>query len=234
MKVIISTLLGSLVLMAQVALADNYTATLFEQKSEKKTKIYTLEVKDTNPEAGEFESTYKDPEGNVVVAEKATVKGSELVKFEIEHKQLNQKGMIEIKDGKAFFTKTSADGKSSTKDEKIGKTFVTSSNFRKFVQDNWAAMKEGKTVEFRYGVWDRQETVGFEIFKDGTEKIGEEEALVIKMKPSSFLISALVKPIFFKFNADGSKLLELNGRVAPKKKDGSSWKDLDAEVVYTY
>lgn len=221
-------------IFVQQALAENYSAILYEQNSKKQTKIYTLEVTDTNAETGEFESIYKDPEGNVVVQEKAILKGSELVKFEIDHKQLGQKGVIEIKDGKAFFTKVMADGRSSTKDEKIGKTFVTSSNFRKFVKDNWEGIKSGKTIEFRYGVWDRQETVGFEIFKDGSEKIGEVEATVVKMKPSSFLIAALVKPIFFKFNEDGSKLLELNGRVAPKKKEGANWKDLDAEVSYSY
>jgi hypothetical protein len=103
------------------------------------------------------------------------------------------------------------------------------------VKENFEALKKGDTIAFRFGVWDRQETVGFEIFKTGTEKIGDLEALVLKMKPSSFLISALVKPIFFKFSlAQPVRLLEQNGRVAPKIKSGDSYKDLDAEVVYRY
>jgi hypothetical protein len=222
-------------LLAEAGLAVNYSAVLYEQNSNREKKLYTLQVEDLTPDGLENQATYKDLEGNVVVQDKATLKsGSELLKYEIDHKQLGQKGMIEIKDGKAYFTKVTADGKSSTKEEKLGKTFVISATFQKFVRDNWEAISGGKTVDFRYGVWDRQETVGFEVFKTGEEKVGEQQALVLKMKPSSFLIAALVKPIIFKFAADGSKLFELNGRVAPKRKDGSSWKDLDAEAVYSY
>ncbi|MGZ5279801.1 MAG: hypothetical protein ACXWC9_07665 [Pseudobdellovibrionaceae bacterium] len=233
MKSLLFVLVTGLLVLSQ-AQAVNYSATLFEQKSNKEKKLYTFQVEDTNPDAGEFQTTFKDMDGNVVVQEKAVVKGSDIVKFEIDHKQLAQKGLIEVKDGKAYFTKIMADGKSSTKEEKLGKTFVVSATFQKFVRDNWEAITGGKEIEFRYGVWDRQETVGFEVFKTGEDKVGEQPVVVLKMKPSNFFISKLVDPIIFKFAADGSKLLEMNGRVPPKRKDGNNWKDLDAEVVYTY
>lgn len=225
--------LASVLIMAQTGSA-NYSATLFEQNSNREKKLYTFDVVNTNPAAGEVQTTYKDLQGNVVVQETSVLKGSELVRTEIDHRQLGQKGIVEVKDGKAYFTKVDKDGKSTTKEEKLGKTFVVSANFQKFVRDNWEAISGGKTVEFRYGVWDRQETVGFEVFKIGEEMIGEQKALALKMKPSSFLIAALVKPIIFKFAADGSKLLEMNGRVAPKRQEGNSWKDLDCEVTYQY
>jgi hypothetical protein len=216
------------------AQAEDYSGVLFEQNSNQQKKLYTLQVTESSPEGGDSLSVYKDLEGNVVIEEKTQLKGADLVKFEIDHKQLQQKGVIELKEGKAYFTKVMPDGKSSTKDEKVGKTFVVAASFRKFVKANFEDLKAGKTIDFRYGVWDRQETVGFEVFKEKLEKQGDQEVVVLKMKPSSFLIAALVKPIFFKFNADGSRLLEMNGRVAPKKKDGTSWKDLDAEVLYSY
>lgn len=234
MKQVKLMIIGTFLSFSQWAIAQNYGGNAFEQNSNKGKQLFTLAVTELNPEGSEIEAIYKDMEGNVLVTEKSTLQGSNLVKLEIDHKQLGQKGIIEVKEGKAFFTKVMADGKSTTKDEKIGKTFVVSTTFRKFVKDNWEAISGGKTVEFRYGVWDRQETVGFEVFKTGSEKNGDQDVVVLKMKPSSFLIAALVKPIIFKFNADGSRMLELNGRVAPKKKDGNSWKDLDAELIYTY
>ncbi len=229
------TAISLLVLQAQAG----YKADLFEQNSKREKKLFTLQVEDVaadaaNPGAEGTVVTYKDLEGNVVVQENAWAKGADLVKTEIQQKQTGQKGIIEVKDGKVFFTKVDSDGKSSTKEEKMGKTFVVSATFQKYVHANWEAISSGKEVEFRYGVWDRQETVGFEVFKIGEEKIGEQNAIVLKMKPSSFLIAALVKPIIFKFAADGSKLLEMNGRVPPKKQDGKSWKDLDCEVTYQY
>ncbi len=220
-------------LLTEATMAANYSGILYEQNSNREKKLYTLQVEDLKPDGSETQATYKDMDGNIVVQDKAETNGTELIRYEVEQKQTGQKGLIEVKDGKAYFTKT-VDGKSSTKEEKLGKTFVISATFQKFVKANWDQIASGKTLDFRYGVWDRQETVGFEVFKIGEEKIGDQPALVLKMKPSSFLIAALVKPLIFKYAADGSKLLELNGRVPPKRQDGNSWKDLDADVVYTY
>lgn len=223
----------ALTLGMQTAFAD-YTATVFEQNSGRQKKLYTFQFKSTEKDGKEdIHVLHKDLEGNVVAEEKAKVEGSKLQRYEIDHKQIEQQGLIEVKDGKVFFTKT-VGGKTSTNEEKLQDTLVANANFQKFIKDNWDQIKDGKEIAFRYAVWDRQETVGFEIFKTGTDKIGEKEVLVLKMKPSSFIIAALVKPIIFKFEADGSKLLEMNGRVVPKRKDGSTYKDLDGEVVYTY
>lgn len=224
----------SLLLFSNVR-AENYGGTIFEQNSQRKTRLFTLEVVETvAADINEVHSVCKDLNGQVVIEEKTQFKGEDLLKFEIDQKQLQQKGVIELKEGKVFFTKISADGKSTTKDEKVGKTLVLAASFRKYIKSHFSELKEGKTLEFRYGVWDRQETVGFEVFKEKVEKDGEQDVYLLKMKPSSFLIAALVKPIFFKFNHDGSRLLEMNGRVGPKQKDGTSWKDLDAEIVYSY
>jgi hypothetical protein len=212
----------------------NYSGIIFEQGSSRKKQLYTMQVEITPKDGSEaIHTVYKDPAGVVALEEQAALQGSQLVRYEIDQKQINQKGVIEVKDGKILFSKT-VDGKTSTKDEKLPTSLVTTVNFQKYVKDNWEAISTGKTVSFRYGVWDRQETVGFEIFKTGDEKLGETQATVLKMKPSSFLIAALVKPVIFKFVSDGSRLMEMNGRVAPKKKDGSTFKDLDAEVVYSY
>jgi hypothetical protein len=228
------TALGlSLLLVATVAQAD-FTAAFFEQGSGKSKKLFTSEQK-TESQNGvdKFVTQYKDLDGTLLFEEKGELEGSKIKKVEIAQKQLGQTATVEVKDGKIHFTKTS-EGKTKTSDEKLKDTFVMSPNFQRFVRDNWSDLSSGKTVDFRYGVWDRMETVGFSLFKIGDEEIAGQKAVVLKMKPSSFLIAALVKPILFKFAADGSKLLELNGRVPVKQKSGDSFKDLDAEAVYTH
>ena len=238
MKSYINSYLKTAIFIGSVSFSlgvhGNYSAVAFEQGSNKQKEIYRFQLESNVVDGKEqIKSTWKDLEGNPVIEQTVVLDGSKVVRDELIQKQTNQKGIVEVKEGKIYFTKES-DGKSSTKDEKLKDTFVVSASFQKFVKENWDTIVSGKDVEFRYGVWDRQETVGFEIFKIGEDKVGDQPALVLKMKPSSFIISALVKPIIFKFAADGSHLLEMNGRVAPKKKDGSSFKDLDAEVVYTY
>ena len=220
-------------LLSQYALAD-YSAQIYEMGSAKQKKIYNFQVTQAEKEGlTEQTSTFKDEGGQEMVVEKAILKGAEFVRMELDHKQIGQKATVEIKDGRIYFTKT-LDGKTKKDDEKLGKNFVISSNLQRFVKENWADLSSGKKVSFRYGSWERLETVGFELKKTGEEKIGEEPAVVLKMEPSSFIIAALVKPLTFKFSADGSRLLEMKGRVAPKLKAGNDWKDLDAEISYTY
>lgn len=220
---------------AALAVAStNYSAILYQQNSNRERQLFTLEGKFTSEGDTEIlETQYKDLEGQIAVEEKSKLQGSKLLRYEIDQKQIGQQGIVEPKDGKIYFTKT-VNGKSSTKEEKLQDTFVAAPNFSRFVKDNWETLSNGGTMKFRYAVWFRQETVGFELFKTGTEQVAGQEAVVLKLKPSSFIIAALVKPVIFKFTSDGSRLLELNGRVPVMKKDGSTYKDLDAEVVYSY
>lgn len=215
--------------------AQAYKGALYEPGSGKKKLLYNMDVTIT-PGAGSIAHvavTYVDTDGKAVVEQKITVDGSKIITDQVTHHQTGQKGLIEVKEGKVFFTKT-ADGKTTTKEEKIEDTFVTSGNFQRFVKDNWAEIMKGETISFRYGVWDRQETVGFKIFKDGEVKDGDKTLVRVKLKPSSFIIAAIVNPLIFTFPANGEHILEMVGRVPPKQKSGDKWKDLDAEVVYTY
>lgn len=225
----------SLPMMFCSLVGATYQADMYEQKSNKSNKLFVLNVATEVKDGIEIATAnFTDPQGALAVKEVAEVKGSELVRTSIDQLQTKQKGLIEVKEGKVFFTLTNSDGSSSVKTENLGKSLVIPANFQKYVFNNWKELAAGKTLSFRYGVWFRQETVGFELFKIATEKINDEEVIVFKMKPSSFIIAALVDPVIFKFKSDGSRLLMMNGRVAPKRNVDGKWKDLDAEVWYTY
>lgn len=219
---------------ASVSFGQNYSGTLYEKDSKRDAVLYTLKVT-TSPEGSHelVHGQYTSSAGELVVEEKGILNGSHLVKYEVSQKQKNWSGRIEVKGNEVHFWK-SENGKEKSSKEKLGSSLVVSSNFQRFIRDNWAALSSGKAIAFRYGVWARAETVGFEIFKIADETAGAEKLMVLKMKPSSFLIAALVDPLIFKFKSDGSKLIEMIGRVPPVRKDGSKFKDLDAEVVYSY
>lgn len=222
-------LLFGLLFLANAASAD-YSGEMYEIGSNRGKKLYSVKVE--QKAVGDQEetlATVTGADGKVALIEKTLLKGNEVVKFEMDHKQLETTASIDVGADKILFTKTK-DGKKKEDDEKKKDTFVITGNFQKFIASRWDQLSAGKTVEFRYGVWDRMETVGFEI-----KKIGEDGKLVVlKMKPSSMIIAALVNPIEFKFSADGKRLHEMKGRVGPKQNVGGKWKDLDAEVVYTY
>ena len=60
----------------------------------------------------------------------------------------------------------------------------------------------------------------------------ENDKVVIKMNPTNFLYKSLVKPIYFTYTKANKKLVSVQGRTLPKRKDGSSWKDFDALALY--
>lgn len=222
-------LLLGLLLMTSAAYAD-YSGEMYEIGSNRSKKLYSVKVEQkTQGDQEETIATVTGADGKVALIETTVVKGVDVVKFEIDQKQLETTASINVGGDKVLFAKTK-DGKKKEDSEKRQSTFVITGNFQKFIASRWADISAGKAVEFRYGVWDRMETVGFEI-----KKTGEEGSLVVlKMKPSSMIIAALVSPIEFKFSNDGKRLHEMKGRVGPKQNVGGKWKDLDAEVVYTY
>ena len=231
-----SLLMATVLGISSWALA-NSQAVFYEQDSQRKKELFHYQLEEMPVEGGfHLKGTVRDLEGQTVYEESADLKGIEIQKDIIDQKQTGQKAVVEVRDGKVFFSK-STDGKTSVKEEALDGSFVMTSNFRFFVHSHWAELTSGKKVPIRFGVWERQETVGFDIFQTGEEKVRGRtdcsEVIVLKMKPSSFIIAALVKPIIFKFTKDGSKIIEMNGRVAPKQKVGSSFKDLDADVVYS-
>jgi hypothetical protein len=226
-------LLLGLVFFSSLAHAD-YTGEMYELGSNRAKKLYSVKVEQkTNGEQEDIVATVTGVDGKVALIEKTSLKGIEVLNFEIDQKQLETTAVIKVGSEKVIFTKTK-DGKTKEDDEKRKPTFVITGNFQKFIASRWAEIMTGKEVEFRYGVWDRMETVGFEVKKIGEEGNGEQKRVVLKMKPSSMIIAALVNPIEFKFTGDGKRLMEMKGRVGPKQLINGKWKDLDAEVVYTY
>lgn len=223
-----------LVLGFSFAAQASYTGEVFD-KDTRKTKLFDFKL--TSTEDGNnysYNAQFVGTDGNLAIEEKASLNGLQIVRVDIDQKQTGAKATIEFDGKTAKFSKTEAGGKPNTSEETVKGDFVSSSNFQRYVASKWSELSAGKTINFRYAVWDRMETVGFSLKKLGEEGEGDAKLIKLQMKPSSFFIAALVKPIEFKFKADGSKLMEMVGRVAPKQKDGSKWKDLDAVVLYKY
>lgn len=213
----------------------DYTAQLYEQNSSRQKKLFDLKSTDDG-KTGELElftTTYTDVSGQPALTEKIQLRGTKVHKIQISQHQTKEEATVEVKDGQVLFTVT-ANGKTKTGSEKLKEPLVMSGNFVRYVHSEWSKLMEKGSVEFRYAVWYRLDTVGFKLIKEAEEGEGANKRVRLKMKPTSFIIAALVDPVIFYFSADGSKLLELNGRVAPKIKVGSDYKDLDAEAIYNH
>jgi hypothetical protein len=174
-------------------------------------------------------SRYKDLTGEIVAEEKAEIVNGELKSYHAERMPTREKGLIETRDGRIFFTYTER-GKKSTKYEKLEPNTLVSASICPHLEAHWDELMAKKDLVFRYAVWYRQETVGFKLsfYKEQGDQV------IFEMNPTNIFYRSLVNPLFFHYDKKARHLVELKGRTMPKIKKGSSWRDLDALIKYKY
>ncbi len=217
------------ILFSYASVNDTSQAELFDLET--KNKLFTYEARRVhNNETTTYESQYKDAvSGEVVASEKAELQNGKLVRYFVERKPTQETGVIEVKDGKVLFSYNDNGKKSEGKEPLNTKEpTIVSANLVALAEDKMDDLLAKKAVDFRYAVWYRKETVGFRYSYEREEG----NKVVIKMNPTNFLYKSLVKPIYLTFDKTSKKLLEIRGRSLPKKKEGSSWRDVDALSVY--
>ncbi len=206
--------------------------TAYEPGSQFQKTLFTYrENIPSNPENYQIKATYLGLDGAELVVEQLAVKEGHISQYVIQHKQLKENGSLEVKDGKLSFSYT-ANGKTSTSVEDAPKNLVAGPSLVPFIEKNWSEIVKGETISFRYAVLDRRETVGFKVFKTEEGKRGDIPTLTIKMKPTSFVIAAIVDPVMLVFSAKDRSLLEITGRTLPKKSVNGSWENLDPEMIF--
>lgn len=214
---------------------EKISANLYDLKSNQGKKLFTFQLDITSQGAESLvASEFRDLNGTVVVTEKGVTKGPDLVSYEIDRSQTSEKGRIAVRDGKIFFEYEGPGGKKKSADEKAKGLILCSANFSSFVKAHWDDLSAGKSLDVRFAVWDRLETVGFTLKKIKDVTQGDKKMLELQMKPTSFVIAALVDPVNLWYAYEDQKIQVMKGRVAPKAQVDGKWKDLDAEVIYTY
>lgn len=205
---------------------------LYEKDTDRKVLLY--EWQRTEKVSGpmtEIRGIFSAPDKTVAVEERATVREGKLEKYSIQHNQLKQNAEVVVREGKLHFSLT-RDGKTQTSEEDWEPNFVVAPTLVDYLGKNRDTLLQGGTVRVRYGVLDRTETIGFSFDKVEEKKVGGIDAIVVKMRPSSLFLSALVSPIFLTLRKDTFRSMELVGRTLPKRRVGDDWKDLDCEIVY--
>ncbi len=216
--------------------AQNYSsATLYDLKSNRQKTLFTLNVDLAALADGvQTQTEFRDPDGKIVVTEKGLIKEAEVLSYEIDRKQTGEKGRFQVREGRIYFEYEGPGGKKKSADEKLSGFVLSTPNFNAFVEKNWGALAGGKPLDVRFAVWDRLETVGFTLQKVGEKDVAGGKWMELRMKPTSFIIAAIVDPIHLWYSHADKKLQVVKGRVAPKIQKDGKWKDLDAESVYTY
>lgn len=218
------------------------TGTLYAANSDKQRVLYKFKREVTR--AGAAVKTVREfttPEGQVVARETAMYERDALVSYDLEELQIKARGQVKLirdpkKEATIDFkyisgnnTKTNVNTETLRPDTLIGDMIAP------FLAAHWNDLMKGNDLKCRYIVPERAETVGFKFAKHAEKTVLGKPVVIIKMSPSSFVIAALVDPLYFTLEKDGEhRVLQYDGRTTPKLKDGNKWKDLDAVTVFDW
>jgi hypothetical protein len=221
-------------------------ATIYEANSNKKHVLYkfTRTVTQSGPVA-KILREFSYPDGKVAAREHIVYDRDNLVSYELEEIQINARGTVRLRRdpktlGKGeiafdYVTDTNSSGKTNANTESLRPDTLVGDMTAPFLVAHWNDLMKGKAVKCRLIVPSRAETVGFTFAKHVESTWQGKPVVVIKMSPSSFIIAALVDPLFFTMEKEGEhRLLQCDGRTTPKIREKNKWKDLDAVTVFDW
>jgi hypothetical protein len=216
------------------ACAVPFTAKVYELGSNQKKLLFEVARTESGaPDHLKASTRFTTPDGKPVVTEEAEIAGGRIRKYAVNQLQTGESGGYEVRGGKVHFTWVKGNDADSDEEDATD-ALISGPTTMDFLAAHWPAILAGQDVEARFAVPERQETVGFEFFKVGEEMRDGRAVVQVKMKPTSFLIAAIVDPLRFWIDRETVRLVELRGRTLPKVKIGGKWKDLDADIVYRY
>ena len=218
------------------------TGTIYAMNSDQKRVLYKF--KRTVSRSGNTVKAVReffDPEGQLAARESAVYEGDNLVSYELDELQIKARGSVKLSRGPktaatiAFQYVSDNNTKTNVSTESLRPGTLINDMIAPFLVAHWDELMKGKDVKCRYIAAARAETVGFKFAKQSESRLNGKPAVIIKMSASSFIIAALVDPLYFTVERDGEhRVLQYNGRTTPKLKDGNKWKDLDAVTVFNW
>ena len=211
--------------------APVYVGRVFPLHGNDETPTYVYERR-VDESDGKLVSTHvtRDPAGAIQLAEVATHSPDyALSEYTLYSNQFGQKGSIRVENGEVTFRLD--DGTAErTKIEHREEAIVVGPTLVGYVVRHLDALERGETLNVRFAVLDRLETIGFNLQK-APASTGQTR---VKMNASSFLVNLMVPTTYFTFDKATQKLVRLEGRVPPKVRDGNAWIDFDARVEYEF
>lgn len=217
-----------LVLISTVASAVEIITADLNDLSGKEKKFTCETRREYTADSMNFTSTYKDLQGNIAVEEKGQITAGTLVRYEIQRKQTNDSGVIEVQDKKITFKYFDGKSQKADKTEPLQPETLVSANLIPYLQGHFSNIMAKEEVKFKYAVWYRQETVGFKF----TYEKEEGNSVIVRMSPTNMLYRSLVDPIFITLDKTTHTATHYKGRTVPKIEVDGKWKDFDSLITY--
>jgi hypothetical protein len=220
------------------------TGTVYETRSGTNKVLFTF--KRTAARSNSMVYVRRDffyPGGALAAREEVAYEGDRLVSFHLDERQTGARGNATVRREAKNPAKQvllfdwvigpENNAKRKTARETLQRDTLVGDMIPYFIAAHWNELARGDAVNFRFIASSRLETVGFKLVKETGVTWRGKAALRLRMEPSSLIIAQIVDPLFFIVEKSGEhRVLEYVGRITPKARDGSKWKDLDARSIY--
>lgn len=182
------------------------------------------------------DSTIWDAEGKVLMRETATIKDGVVVSQVMEQLQINEKYVLNVKDGKAEFeTYSTKDPKNPKLEDsnsaKLSERFFTGPGLEVFLMKNLDQLKSQKKVKVDFGIFEFQKAISFDVKQ--TAKIFKDrpELIPLKMELSS-LLSLFIDPLLFEIDPNTAMLTHYRGRTPVRYLKKGKLEPFDGDIYY--
>jgi hypothetical protein len=217
---------------------------IYDETANPKTLLFTFRRTATRSNATvQVSREYRTKDGTLAAREQVVYEAGQLVSCELDDLQTGARasfavrpGPTRLKERRLLFEYARRKGdKPKTTSEELQPNVLVNDMLTCFIAANWEKLMTGASVPFRLVALERAETVGFKMLKVAESSRSGQAVVRIKMEPTSLIIAALVKPIYFTFEKGGQhRILDYSGRTTPKLARDGKWKDLDALTVYDW
>jgi hypothetical protein len=210
---------------------------VFYDKLDPKEPSFTYECRRTvEGDKVHFVTTYRGKDGSPLAIDESFLKGEQLQKHIYRQNQTDEGGELVVQNAKVDFV-YHTDGKTKSDSEDVQADMITSNTVGDLLWRNWDELVKGESVKTRFLLIERTESIGFKFFIDKERELNGKKVVDIIMKPSSFIIAALVRPIRITVMKDEPHwLVETDGRLPIRVsevqpvKNRSDYHAIDARV----
>jgi hypothetical protein len=162
-------------------------------------------------------TTISDLQHKVAVLEVGEYSGDQLIRQHVKNFQTGESYEVLVSADKVTFQAYVLKGldekpKGPPKTMEHEPTFITGPVFEPFLANHLEELQSGETVKVRLGVSEIQDTVGFKFWKPDKEQPLSGSSILIRMKPTSFIIALAIDPFDLYFDPKTKRITRYVGR----------------------
>lgn len=217
------------------------TATIYASGADEKKVLFTCRRTAARSNATvRVQCDYTRPDGALAARERFVYEADRLVSYEREDLQAKLRGGIVIRPARndpqneniCFESVRGGGARKQVATELLVRNTLVNDMVYPFILAHWQALMDGTVVRFRFVSLERAATYAFKLTRDSATTWHGRPAIRLKMEASNLIVAHFINPLYFYLEPDGPhRILKYTGRVTPRIRIGTAWKQTDAETV---